>query len=52
MLFGKRPNVYRALYVIVEQEVQVFRVIRAQRKYLARRQIDDALDDEDPMPPS
>jgi plasmid stabilization system protein ParE len=43
MHFGKRPNVYRAIYVIVGEELQVFRVLRAQRKYLTRRQIDDAL---------
>jgi plasmid stabilization system protein ParE len=45
LLFGRRPSVYRALYVIVGEEVQVFRVVRAQRKYLTRRQIDDAFDE-------
>jgi plasmid stabilization system protein ParE len=53
MHFGKRQNVYRALYVIVGEELQVFRVIRAQRKYLTRRQIDEALGgDSGPQPAS
>jgi plasmid stabilization system protein ParE len=41
ILFGKRPNVYRALFVIDAEQVRVFRILRAQRRNLTRRQIDE-----------
>jgi plasmid stabilization system protein ParE len=44
LLFGKRPNVYRALFVIEDNRVRVFRVLRAQRRALTRRQIDEGLE--------
>jgi plasmid stabilization system protein ParE len=46
LLFGKRPNVYRALFVIEENRVRVFRVLRAQRRALTRRQIDEGIEPE------
>ncbi|MEX2138965.1 MAG: type II toxin-antitoxin system RelE/ParE family toxin [Pirellulales bacterium] len=46
LLFGKRPNVYRALFVVDARQVCVFRVIRAQRRALTRRQIDEDIDPE------
>jgi Plasmid stabilisation system protein. len=45
LLFGKRPNVYRALFVIDNTQVRVIRVLRAQRRALTRRQI---VEDSDP----
>jgi hypothetical protein len=44
LLFGRRPNVYRALFVIDARHVRVFRVMRAQRRALTRRQIDEDID--------
>ena len=44
LLFGKRPNVYRALFVIEARQVRVVRVLRAQRRALTRRQIDEDID--------
>lgn len=44
LLFGRRPNVYRVIFTIDEDEdmVRVLRVVRAQRRSLSRREIEDA----------
>lgn len=40
--FGKRPNVFRVVFTIDEDTVRVLRIRRAQRRWLTRRQIEDA----------
>lgn len=42
LLFGRRPHVFRVLYTIDSDTVRVFRILRAQRRFLTRRQIEDA----------
>jgi hypothetical protein len=41
-LFGRRPHVYRSVFVIDRDAVRVLRILRAQRRALTRRQIDEA----------
>lgn len=43
LLFGRKPNVFRAIFVIDESAVRVVRVVRAQRRFLTRRQIEEAI---------
>ncbi|MBI3468669.1 MAG: type II toxin-antitoxin system RelE/ParE family toxin [Planctomycetes bacterium] len=43
-LFGRRPNVFRVVFVIDGHKVRILRILRAQRRFLTRRQIRDALD--------
>jgi plasmid stabilization system protein ParE len=47
LLFGKKPSVYRALYLVEPGRVRVLRVLRAQRRFLSRSDIDDALQPDD-----
>lgn len=41
--FGKRPYVFRAIFTIDDPTVRVLRIRRAQRRFLTRQQIDEAL---------
>lgn len=43
-LFGKRPWVFRILFVIDGATVRILRILRAQRRYLTSRELRDALD--------
>lgn len=43
-LFGKRPNVFRAIYTIDDNMVRILRIRRASRRFLTRSEVDDALD--------
>lgn len=40
--FGKRPSVFRVIYTIDNNVVRVLRIRRAQRRWLSRREIDEA----------
>jgi len=40
--FGKRPNVFRVLFTIDGDVVRILRIRRAQRRWLTRRQIEEA----------
>ena len=42
--FGPRPYVFRVIFTIDGAAVRVLRVRRAQRRFLTRKQIEDALD--------
>jgi len=42
ILFGRRPNVYRVVFLIDSDTVRVLRIRRAQRRPLTRKQIDEA----------
>jgi plasmid stabilization system protein ParE len=42
ILFGKAPNVYRAIFTIDGDTIRVLRIRRAQRRPLTRKQIDEA----------
>jgi len=44
LLFGRRPNVYRAVFTIVGDTVRVLRIVRGSRRWLTRRQIQEAGD--------
>lgn len=41
-LFGRKPNVFRVIFVIDGETVRVLRIRRAQRRFLTQRQIDEA----------
>jgi plasmid stabilization system protein ParE len=41
LLFGKRPNVYRALYTIDLDVVRVLRIRRANRRQLKKRELEE-----------
>ena len=41
-LFGKKPNVFRVLFTIDQEVVRVLRIRRAQRRFLSRKEIDEA----------
>lgn len=43
-LFGRKPYVFRVLYMIDGESVRILRILRAQRRFLTRRQIDEAID--------
>lgn len=43
-LFGRKPHVFRVLYTIDDDAVRTLRILRAQRRFLTRRQIDEAFD--------
>ena len=43
--FGKRPNVFRIIFTIDESTVRILRIRRSQRRWLTRRQIEDASED-------
>ncbi|HET6882252.1 MAG TPA: type II toxin-antitoxin system RelE/ParE family toxin [Pirellulales bacterium] len=44
--FGKRPNVYRVVFSIEELSVHVLRILRAQRRPLTGKQIEEASETE------
>jgi plasmid stabilization system protein ParE len=44
LLFGRRPNVFRALFTIDGDSVRVMRIIRASRRPLTKREIEEADD--------
>jgi plasmid stabilization system protein ParE len=48
ILFGKRPNVYRVIFMIDGDTVRVLRIRRAQRRPLTRKQIDEASEQDEP----
>lgn len=43
LLFGKRPHVFRVLYVIDGDLVRTLRIVRAQRRFLTKSQIEEAV---------
>ncbi|MGE3780310.1 MAG: type II toxin-antitoxin system RelE/ParE family toxin [Pirellulaceae bacterium] len=45
--FGKRPNVFRIIFVVDGRTVRVLRIRRGQRRFLTRRQIEEAADNDD-----
>jgi len=42
-LFGKRPFVFRVIFTIDGETVRILRIRRAQRRFLTRDEIDEAL---------
>ena len=42
--FGKRPYVFRSIFTIDEDTVRILRIRRAQRRYLTRTELRQALD--------
>src|SRR4051812_26818789 len=46
-LFGRRPAVYRSVFLIDGETVRILRILRAQRRSLTRRQIDEAREPEE-----
>jgi plasmid stabilization system protein ParE len=42
--FGKRPYVYRVIFTIDNDTVRVLRIRRAQRRFLTRSELDQAID--------
>ncbi len=45
--YGRRPNVFRAIYEIQSDVILVLRILRAQRRPLTRKQIDEAREPDD-----
>ena len=45
LLYGRRPNVFRAVYYIDGNTVRILGIRRAARRYLTRRELNDAMDD-------
>jgi plasmid stabilization system protein ParE len=43
LLFGRRPYVFRVLYVIDGDVVRILRILRAQQRFLTKSQIEEAL---------
>jgi hypothetical protein len=41
-LFGRKPNVYRVIFTIEPEVVRVLRIRRGQRRFLTRREFEDA----------
>jgi plasmid stabilization system protein ParE len=41
LLFGKRPNVYRALFTIDQDTVRVLRIRRAARRLFTKRELEE-----------
>lgn len=46
-LLGKRPHVFRVIFTIDRDTVRVLRVRRAQRRFLTRKELEQALEAED-----
>jgi plasmid stabilization system protein ParE len=44
-LFGKKPRVYRVVFVIDDETVRILRIRRAQRRLLSRTEINEVLGD-------
>lgn len=42
--FGKRANVFRAIFAVTADRVTVLRIVRAQRGFLSRKQLEEAAD--------
>ena len=40
LLFGRRPNVFRVIFTIRDDAVRVLRIRRAQRRLLARKELE------------
>jgi plasmid stabilization system protein ParE len=47
LLFGRKPNVYRAIYTIEPGIVRVLRIRRGQRRFLTRKEIEEAAKPDD-----
>jgi plasmid stabilization system protein ParE len=45
-LFGRRPHVFRVIFLLDGDTVRILRIRRGQRRLLSRPEIDAALDDE------
>ncbi|MBA3315817.1 MAG: type II toxin-antitoxin system RelE/ParE family toxin [Planctomycetota bacterium] len=46
-LFGKRPHVFRVIFTIEDESVRVLRILRAQRRFLTREQLEQAAEADD-----
>ena len=46
-LFGRRPNIYRSVFLIQVDTVRVLRILRAQRRPLTRRQIEESMESDE-----
>jgi plasmid stabilization system protein ParE len=46
LLFGKRPHVFRVVFMINDGTVRVLRILRAQRRFLTLEQIEAAAEEE------
>ncbi len=46
-LYGRRPNVFRAIYMIDGDAVRILRIRRASQRHLTRGDIDHALNEAD-----
>jgi plasmid stabilization system protein ParE len=44
-LFGRKPSVYRVVFLIDVETVRILRIRRGQRRWLSRTEIAEALDD-------
>ncbi len=44
-LYGRRPNVFRAIYYIDGDSVRILRIRRAARRSLSLQELNDAMDD-------
>jgi hypothetical protein len=44
MRFGRRANIYRVIYFVTPDTAYVVRILRAQRRFLTRREIRDAIE--------
>ncbi len=44
--FGRRPYVLRAIFIIEGDRVRILRIRRGQRRFLSRKELDQALEDE------
>ncbi len=47
LLFGKRPYVFRVVFVIDDQTVRILRIRRAQRRFLTRSELEQALESDE-----
>lgn len=43
-LFGKRPYVFRVIFVVDDETVRILRIRRAQRRFLTRAEVEEALE--------
>jgi len=41
LLFGKRPNIYRAIFTIDSDTVRVLRIRRSSRRFLTKRELEE-----------
>ena len=44
LLYGKRPNVFRVVFMISERKVQVLKIRRAARQVLSKQEIQQSID--------